>query len=68
MDTSAVGIATAFVQSRAEGTRQTLEIALLRRQAEADRSVVALLEAGIDAAKAPPPAPEGQGANVDRLA
>jgi hypothetical protein len=65
MDVSAVGIATNWAQARSEGTRQAVEIAMLRQQAQADRSLVALLEASVEAGKTPPRAPEGQGRAVD---
>jgi hypothetical protein len=68
MDVSAVGIATKWAQAQAAQTGQAVEIAMLRQQAQADQSLVALLETAVDAAKASPPPPEGQGRNVDRLA
>jgi hypothetical protein len=61
-----VGLASAWATSQAAATRQTLGIAMVRQQAEADRSLVALLEAGVDSAKATAPPPEGQGRIVDR--
>jgi hypothetical protein len=64
MDVSAPAIAAQWAQAQAAQTRQTLEIAMLRQQADAERSIVALLEGSVEAAKAPPP-PEGQGRHVD---
>jgi hypothetical protein len=66
MDVSTVGLASAWANAQASATRQALEIAMLRQQAEADRGVVALLEAGVNGATAAPPPPEGQGRVVDR--
>jgi hypothetical protein len=65
MDTSAVATATAWASMQAATTRQAVEIAMLRQQAQSERSVIALLEAGTEAGKAPPPPPEGQGLHVD---
>jgi hypothetical protein len=67
MDVSAVGIATNWAQAQAAQTGQAVEIAMLRQQAQAERSLVALLETAVEAGKAPPPAPDGQGQAVDLL-
>ena len=66
MNVSAVGLASAWATAQASATRQTLEMAMLRQQAETDRRVVGLLEASAEAAKALPAPPEGQGQLVDR--
>jgi hypothetical protein len=67
MDASTGGIATAFAQAKAADTQHALSIAMLRQQALTERSLVTLLEAGADAGRDPPPAPEGQGQHVDRV-
>jgi hypothetical protein len=65
MDVSAAGIATNWAQAQAAQAGQAVEIAMLRQHAQAERSLVALLETAVETAKAPPPAPDGQGRNVD---
>lgn len=67
MDVSAAGIATTWASAQAAQTGQAMEIAMLRQQAQAEQSLVALLESAVEAAKAPPPAPDGQGQVVDLL-
>ncbi|HEY8566267.1 MAG TPA: hypothetical protein VIL65_12250 [Beijerinckiaceae bacterium] len=60
---STAGIAEAWSTTRADPQNQALSLAMLKQQAKADQGVVALLETAADTA---PPAPPGQGQQVDR--
>jgi hypothetical protein len=65
MDVSTVGIATTWAETRAAAAQQALEVAMLRQQAQADRSLVPLLEEAVEAGKSPAVAPAGQGRHID---
>ena len=63
MNAPPVGIASAWSTIRADAVQQALEIAVLRQQAKADKTVLDMIETAAEAG--PPPAPEGQGRQVD---
>jgi hypothetical protein len=65
MDVSTVGIATTWAETRAATTLQAIEIAMLRQQEQADRSLVQLLDQAVEAGKTPAAAPAGQGQHID---
>ena len=62
----AAAIAQSLVSMQSASTQQALNVEMLRQNAEADRSVVTMLEQGVEQAKATLPA--GQGQQVDRMA
>jgi hypothetical protein len=61
-------LTSALVAARAAGTRQSLDVAMLKKAQEADQATIAMRQAGADAAKTLAPAPAGQGLAVDKLA
>ena len=62
----AVSLATSIVSMQAASTRQALSVEMLKQNAQADQGIVAMLQQGVEQAKATLPA--GQGALVDRTA
>ena len=62
----AVSLATSIVSMQAASTRQALSVEMLKQNAQAEQGIVAMLQQGVEQAKATLPA--GQGALVDRNA
>lgn len=60
---SSAGIAASWAATRADSQQQTMAIAALKQQAQADQSLVAMLEQSAQETKAA--APPGQGQIVD---
>lgn len=62
-------LTSALMASRAAGTRQALDMAVLRKSVEADQQTVTMLQQGAASAETSlPPLPDGQGRLVDKLA
>ncbi|HEV2557071.1 MAG TPA: hypothetical protein VGU45_00435 [Microvirga sp.] len=65
MNVSSAGIASSWSAARPTATQVAVDTALLKQQAKAEESVVALLEPAVEAAKQPASPPPGQGLHVD---
>ena len=61
-------LASALVAARTAGTRQSLDVAMLKKAQDADQATISMLQAGAEAAKTLAPPPAGQGLAVDKLA
>ncbi|AOO80466.1 hypothetical protein [Bosea vaviloviae] len=63
MSDSSIAIAQSLAASQAAATRQTIQTAMVKQQADADQAMADLLQQGAAQAKAALPA--GQGQTVD---
>jgi hypothetical protein len=61
--TSPTGIASAWLAVKTDATQQAVQLSMLKQQAEVERSLGQLVEQAVE--ERAPPAPEGQGGQVD---
>ena len=58
------GLSSSWTAARADPQQQAVQLAALKQQDQAERAVVALIDSAVADTRLPP-APDGQGRNVD---